>query len=176
MLTYFKGSRDPYVVTGNGAGFVMCWRNNVRWGIHQSDDPKKFMTVDSDDYVLAIPDYSHQARESSTAFGQDDESSSTSSNKNTTMFKKVIMKLSGNVRWLAGLVFERDLDQGGRSFHFKPHYEVTLRTPEHAKAPPGQACGPISNQVKFLTISRCMTLLEGFAVTISIYPSLLLHR
>lgn len=176
MLTYFEGSRDPYVVTGNGAGFVMCWRNNVRWGIHQSDDPKKFMTVDSDDYVLAIPDYSHQARESSTAFGRDDESSSTSSNKNTTIFKKVIMKLSGNVRWLAGLVFERDLDQGGRSFDLKPHYEVTLRTPEHAKAPPGQACWLTSNQVISLTISRCMTLSEGSAVTISIYPSLLLHR
>ena len=176
MLTYNEGSRDPYVVTGNGAGFVMCWRNNVRWGIHQSDDPKKFMTVDSDDYVLAIPDYSHQARESSAAFGRDDESSSTSSNKNTTMFKKVIMKLSGNVRWLAGLVFERDLDQGRRSFHFNPHYEVTLRTPEHAKAPPGQACWLTSNQVIFLTVYRCMTLSEDFAVIISIYPSLLLHR
>lgn len=142
-----KGSRDPYVVTGNGAGFVMCWRNNVRWGIHQSDDPKKFMTVDSDDYVLAIPDYSHQARESSAAFGRDDESSSTSSNKNTTMFKKVIMKLSGNVRWLSGLVFERDLDQGGRSFDFKPHYEVTLRTSEHAKAPPGRVRRLALNQL-----------------------------
>ncbi|KAK4694226.1 hypothetical protein P7C71_g3322, partial [Lecanoromycetidae sp. Uapishka_2] len=66
-----KGSRDPYVVTGNGAGFVMCWRNNVRWAIHQSDDPKSFMTVDSDDYVLAIPDYSHQARESYTRDAED---------------------------------------------------------------------------------------------------------
>ena len=176
MLTYFEGSRDPYVVTGNGAGFVMCWRNNVRWGIHQSDDPKKFMTVDSDDYVLAIPDYSHQARESSTISGRDDDSSSTTSNKNTTIFKKVIMKLSGNVRWLAGLVFERDLDQGGRSFDLKPHYEVALRTPEHAKAPQGQACWLTSNQVIFLTISRCMTLSEGSAATISIYPSPLLHR
>ena len=26
-----KGSRDPYHVTGSGAGFVMCWRNEVRW-------------------------------------------------------------------------------------------------------------------------------------------------
>ena len=138
MLIHFQGSRDPYVVTGNGAGFVMCWRNNVRWGIHQSDDPKQFMTVDSDDYILAIPDYSHQARLNSTAFGRDEDSSSTSSTRNTTMFKKVVMKLSGNVRWLAGLVFERDLDEGRRSFEFKPHYEVTMRTPEHAISPAGQ--------------------------------------
>lgn len=141
-----KGTRDPYRVTGNGAGFVMCWRNNVRWSIHQDDDPKKFMTVDSDDYVLAIPDYSHQARETSSTFGRDgpkiSSTSSTSSQRNSTMFKKVVMKLSGNVRWLAGLVFERDLDQGGRSFEFKPHYDVTLRTPQHAKALPGQVRGP----------------------------------
>ena len=137
-----KGTRDPYRVTGNGAGFVMCWRNNVRWSIHKDDDPKKFMTVESDDYVLAIPDYSHQARETSSTFGKDElkasSTSSTSSKRNTTMFKKVVMKLSGNVRWLAGLVFERDLDQGGRSFEFTPHYDVTLRNPQHAEAPLGQ--------------------------------------
>lgn len=136
---YILGSRDPYVVTGNGAGFVMCWRNNVRWGIHQSDDPKSFMSVDSDDYVLAIPDYSHQAREAFSRDADDNSStSSTSSKRNTTMFKKVIMKLSGNVRWGAGLVFERDVEGGGRSFMFTPHYDVTLRTLEHAKAPPGE--------------------------------------
>ncbi|KAL6721540.1 Protein SABRE [Lecanora helva] len=133
-----KGSRDPYVVTGNGAGFMMCWRNNVRWSIHQDDDPRRFMTVDSEDYVLAIPDYSHQARETSHALTQDGESSSTSSKRNMTIFKKVIMKLSGNVRWLAGIMFERDLDHGGRSFQFSPHFDVTLRTPAHAQAPPGQ--------------------------------------
>ena len=137
-----KGTRDPYRVTGNGAGFVMCWLNNVRWSIHEDDDPKKFMTVESDDYVLAIPDYSHQARETNSTFRKDGPNqsgaSSTSSKRNTTVFKKVIMKLSGNVRWLAGLVFERDLEQGGRSFEFTPHYSVTLRTPQHARAPPGQ--------------------------------------
>ncbi|KAG9724667.1 hypothetical protein KCU73_g13371, partial [Aureobasidium melanogenum] len=57
-----KGSRDPYVVTGLGAGFVMVWRNQVRWRIAQDDDPRKFMTVDSGDYVLAIPDYNYYAR------------------------------------------------------------------------------------------------------------------
>ena len=60
----------------------MCWRNNVRWGVHQDDDAKNFMTVTSDEYVLAIPDYSHQAREKILS-GQDvDSISSTSSHKN----------------------------------------------------------------------------------------------
>lgn len=102
--------------------------------MHQDDDAKNFMTVTSDEYVLAIPDYSHQAREKQVS-GQDvDSISSTSSHKKGAMFKKVAMKLSGNVRWMAGIVFERNLDKGGRSFEFLPHYDVILRTPEKANA------------------------------------------
>ncbi|KAH0538411.1 hypothetical protein FGG08_005011 [Glutinoglossum americanum] len=137
-----KGSRDPYVITGHGAGFAMCWRNDVRWNLCQDPDPRKFMTVDSGEYILAIPDFSHQARKSIEESGQDAESisssSSSSSYKNGALFKKVVMKLSGNVRWLAGLVFERKVDDNQRSFDFTPHYEVTLRSPEHAKPPNGQ--------------------------------------
>ncbi|KAL9111013.1 MAG: hypothetical protein Q9227_004446 [Pyrenula ochraceoflavens] len=129
-----KGSRDPYVVTGYGAGFVMCWRNDVQWAIHTSNDPKKLMTVTSGEYVLAIPDYSHQARNQARELSQDDASTSTdNSQRNSAVFKKVIMKLSGNVRWLAGLVLERDLADGRRSFDFKPHYDVVLRNPKHIK-------------------------------------------
>lgn len=43
------------------------------------------------------------------------------------------MKLSGNVRWLAGLVFERELSDGTRSFDFGKHYAVTTKTPEAAQ-------------------------------------------
>ncbi|KAL8953691.1 MAG: hypothetical protein Q9222_000475 [Ikaeria aurantiellina] len=129
-----KGSRDPYMVTGHGAGFVMCWRNAVRWDIHRDNDPKRFMTVTSGEYVLAIPDYSHQARENIAQTSADGESvSSSSSYQNNAMFKKVVMKLSGNVRWVAGLVFERDLIDGGRSFEFTPHYDITLTTPDRAR-------------------------------------------
>ncbi|KIX08404.1 uncharacterized protein Z518_03060 [Rhinocladiella mackenziei CBS 650.93] len=126
-----KGSRDPYVVTGYGAGFVMCWRNDVQWSIHHVDDPRKFMTVRSGEYVLAIPDYSHEARNSSEQkAGHDSDSVSTSSTqKNAAIFKKVIMKVSGNVQWTAGLVFERDLGNGGRSSIFKNHYDVILKNP-----------------------------------------------
>ena len=141
----------------------MCWRSNVRWAIHQSDDPKSFMTVDSDDYVLAIPDYSNQAREGLSRDADSTSSkSSTSSKRNTTMFKKVIMKLSGNVRWVAGLVFERDVEEGGRSFKFTPHYDVTLKTVEHAKAPPGEVCYSHVGTVTILTIWKVYDAFKGF--------------
>lgn len=126
-----KGSRDPYVVTGYGAGFVMCWRNDVQWSIHSGDDPRNFMTVRSGEYVLAIPDYSHEARNSpeQKASHDNDSISTISSQKNAAIFKKVIMKVSGNVQWTAGLVFERDLENGGRSSVFEPHYGVVLKNP-----------------------------------------------
>ncbi|KAK5015341.1 Protein SABRE, partial [Cryomyces antarcticus] len=134
-----KGSRDPYVVTGHGAGFVMCWRNDVRWSIAQDDDPRKFMIVDSGDYVLAIPDFNHFAREATDSSKlKGGAASSTLSYKQGPLFKKVIMKLSGNVRWMSGLMFQRNVDGGGRSFDFKPHYDVILKNPRFAKAPPGQ--------------------------------------
>ncbi len=133
-----KGTRDPYAVTGNGAGFLMCWRNDVRWSIWREEDPRKFMTVDSGDYILAIPDYSHQARGNEKS-GRDDASmASSDSYKQGAIFKKVVMKLSGNVQWLAGLVFERGLGGGKRSFEFEPHYNVIFREPAFAKANPGQ--------------------------------------
>jgi hypothetical protein len=129
-----KGSRDPYNVVGHGAGFVMCFRHNVKWDIHQEDDPKKFMTVSCGDYILAIPDYSSQARESNRDQAvQENQSITSRHSQHNAIFKKVIMKLSGNVRWLAGLVFERNDDNGGRSFEFIPHYKVTLKTPSYAK-------------------------------------------
>jgi hypothetical protein len=108
----------------------MCWRKDVQWDIHTSNDPKEFMSVTSGEYVLAVPDYSHEARFSYEYATDEAKSSSTNGAKNAAMFKKVVMKLSGNVRWLAGLVFERNADHG-RSFNFKPHYEVVLKNPEY---------------------------------------------
>lgn len=141
----FKGSRDPYLVTGHGAGLMMIWRNNVRWNIWQQDDPCKFMTVDSGDYVLAIPDFGHYARQSNGKLSaQANEGSQFSTQLQKSTLKKVVMKLSGKVRWQAGLVFERNLDQGGRSFDFEPHYNVTLRNPAHVKNIENEVSAPHS--------------------------------
>ena len=148
----------------------MCWRHNVQWGIHQNDDPRQFLTVNSGEYVLAIPDYSHQARDSTGGISQTRDSvSSRSSNKSSAMFKKVIMKLSGNVRWLAGLVLERNLDDGARSFNFIPHYDVVLTTPERARALPGQVRSPGNPGEPIVTLDRIMMLSEDFGVTTSIF-------
>ncbi|ROW12598.1 hypothetical protein VMCG_00684 [Cytospora schulzeri] len=128
-----KGSRDPYQVTGNGAGFMMCWRNDVRWDVHTDDDPKRLMTVDSGEFVLAIPDFSHFAREDARRAADNDSVISEDSMKSGAIFKKVVMKLSGKVQWLAGLVFEKAIDNGTRNFDFIPHYDVVLKAPNYTK-------------------------------------------
>lgn len=135
-----KGSRDPYTVTGHASGFVMVWRNDVRWNIAQSDDPRQFMTVDSGEYMLAVPDFSSYARRAQDDDDIDDSRSSmsSSSSKRDASFKKVVMKLSGKVRWQAGLCFERILEDGSRSFESKPHYDVVLKHPDYSKAPEGE--------------------------------------
>ncbi|KAJ4354893.1 Protein SABRE [Ascochyta clinopodiicola] len=135
-----KGSRDPYMVTGHGAGFVMCWQNDVRLTLAEDEDPRNFMVVKSGSYVLAIPDLGHYARHDSDAESSRPESeSSLSSRRQLAVFKKTVMKLNGNVRWGVGLVFERNLDSGGRSFDFIPHYNVALKNPKYAKPSNGKA-------------------------------------
>ena len=113
----------------------MCFRSGVKWTIHQDDEPKRFMQVNCGEYVLAIPDYSRQARRQqirSTSYEQ--LVAINNKQQHLAMFKKVIMKLSGSVRWVAGVVLERNDTSGGRTFDFIPHYEVTLRTPNHVKS------------------------------------------
>ena len=133
MHLALKGTRDPYHVTGNGAGFLMCWRNNVRWNINAEDNPKRFMTVDSGEYVLAIPDFTHQVRDAARREETAGTCLTDDTIKSGAVFKKVVMKLSGNVQWMAGLSFENPIVDGKRSFEFKPHYEVVLKQPEFAK-------------------------------------------
>ncbi|CAO1617992.1 unnamed protein product [Parajaminaea phylloscopi] len=53
---YLKGSRDPYSVVGNGAGWVMCWRKKVQVRIGFDNEDGEFLQFLSDEYVLAIPD------------------------------------------------------------------------------------------------------------------------
>jgi hypothetical protein len=124
----------------------MCWRGDVRWDLGRDEDPRKFVKVDSEEYLLAIPDFSsHIPEEVDIGAALDAKSIlSTDSFKNGPQFQKVIMKLSGRVRWLVGLMFEQEISAEDdwklrkRSFEFKPHYKVTLKSPQYAKAPPGE--------------------------------------
>lgn len=159
------------MVTGHGAGFVMCWQNDVQLSIAEDDDPKNFMVVKSGSYVLAIPDLNHYARQETDAeaTNRPETSSSGSSRKQLAAFKKTVMKLNGNVRWGVGLVFERNLDDGERSFEFIPHHHVTLKNPKYATPSNGKVYITLPKMAwTTLKFSRSMTLFEASAVIIFI--------
>lgn len=130
-----KGSSNPYYLVRDSAGFVMCWKNNVQLLVNADDNPQEFMVVTSNDYVLAIPDFSFQKREYLARSVNKTGGLGTASNfKDATVFQKVIMKLGGRVKWTAGMLFERMNDNStGRTFKFIPHYEVVLSNPESVK-------------------------------------------
>jgi hypothetical protein len=156
------------MVTGHGAGFVMCWQNDVQLSLAEDVDPRNFLVVNSGSYVLAIPDLAHYARHDSEPDPalHNEDASSVSSYRQLAIFKKTVMKLNGNVRWVAGLVFERDLDHRGRSFDFIPHYDVVLKNPQYAKSTNGKVSVSNHPPRSELTYNRPMMHSAGSEATI----------
>ena len=157
----------------------MCWQNDVQLTLAEDEDPRNFMVVKSGSYVLAIPDLGHYARQEAeleqptTHF---DGSSSVSSHKQLAIFKKTIMKLNGNVRWVAGLVFERNLDEGGRSFKFIPHYDIVLKHPKYAHSKDGKVRNLCGYQLFLADCDRTMmrSVISEAITSICLLPSWLL--
>jgi hypothetical protein len=122
----------------------MCWRGNVQWSMGRDHEPQKFMKVEGDEFILAIPSFNVQSEGLERPPVTGGSGTPSYAEDASARFKKVVMKLSGRLRFLIGLAFEQDL--GGsddwkerkRSFDFIPHYAVTLRSPEHCVAPPGE--------------------------------------
>jgi hypothetical protein len=126
--------------------------------------------------VLAIPDLNHYARHEHDAevATRPESSSSVSSRRQRAVFKKTVMKLNGNVRWGVGLVFERNLDNGQRSFNFIPHYNVSLKNPKYAKSLNGKVrYAQHSCTWNLLTKARS-TMLSGASAVITYTCQLLL--
>lgn len=50
-----KGSRDPYQVTGIGAGFALSWHDGIKWRIGYDNADREFFQIFSDRFVLGVP-------------------------------------------------------------------------------------------------------------------------
>ncbi len=135
---HLKGSRDPYNIEGQAAGWVMSWKGGVELRIGYDNPEKEFFQILSDTYVLAIPDlcdYVDHAATGTLGGGQyyenqqnhpdGDESyhdsydrKSVNASVTTTMrrymkdptFRKIVIKLTNGVRWGSGLHGERTCD------------------------------------------------------------------
>lgn len=133
VFLMLKGSRSPYDLLSDGAGFVMGWKKNVKLSINSTDNPKELLITDSEEYILAVPNYiAQEADYLRKAYVFSHALFSRSNYDEYTRFRKVLMKLSGKVRWTAGLLFEMDREGTmERTSDFRPHYEVQLRKPAY---------------------------------------------
>lgn len=106
-----KGSHDPYMITDDGAGLSFCWSEGTKLAIHGSDDPTEFLKITSKSFLLAIRDFT-----------------------DTQKFDKILMRLTGNVIWKLGLLFEsgslKSAGEEERSCYFVPHYKIELVNPK----------------------------------------------
>ena len=50
-----SGSRDPYKLNDDGAGFVLSWQNNVKIFVGGKNDDAEFIQITSDSMCIAIP-------------------------------------------------------------------------------------------------------------------------
>ena len=117
---------------------MFCWRGDVGWDIGTQVDPKLFSFIDSNEFILAIPDLTREMTFEDIFHNKNFEMLSSERARNA-VFHKIMMKLSGKVRWTAGLVMERNCGRicdhcGNRNvcrlYDFKPHYDVHLKAPE----------------------------------------------
>ncbi|GBB96916.1 hypothetical protein RclHR1_02870014 [Rhizophagus clarus] len=129
LLFYAKGSRDPYLVTGRGAGFVLCWSKNVEIRLGFPNDQNEVLQVDSEEFTCAIPNLAAVVSDGSLSADNtglesklqnesltDSETSTirTLNSPNTTVddvlhgnILKRIMKLCGGVRYGMGVHFQK---------------------------------------------------------------------
>ncbi|CAK7904066.1 protein YPR117W [[Candida] anglica] len=149
LCLHIKGSTDPYALVGMASGFVFSWRNSVLFQINGNGKHDELITVESDDFLLAIPNYSvsESASWSLMYEGMRREPSLLNTDflaSESRKYQKRVMKLTSaqKVKWKVGLLFERNVashncnssipqlcNDQERSTRFKPHYDVMVTNP-----------------------------------------------
>ncbi|KAG8929196.1 hypothetical protein FRC02_005895 [Tulasnella sp. 418] len=139
---HLKGSRDPYQISGTGAGFVLCFDGNTKLTVGHSWQDRELIQLSSDRTLLAIPDLKH-FEEGSSASSVDQESLKLSPanpfSRSKRKLAKICAKLTNGVRLGLGFILERTcgpecrmcrgksaFSKRCRFFNFKPHYKVEL--------------------------------------------------
>ncbi|KAG6911191.1 hypothetical protein DXG01_003058 [Tephrocybe rancida] len=129
---HLKGSRDPYKLNDEGAGFMLSWLGNTKFLIARKNEDRELIQVISDSMFITIPNLEHlypRNRQPSFAYRTPEASKP---------FRKIIAKVRSGVRFGVGFVLERACGDechtcSGTAFHrkcrhfeFCPHYQVKL--------------------------------------------------
>ncbi|KAG2156152.1 golgi-body localization protein domain-containing protein [Suillus clintonianus] len=132
---YMKGTRDPYTLHDEGAGFALCWKGNPKLLVGFPNDVNELIQVSSDTMSIIIPKFDC---ESDTAQNKPDASEAHNTAPGCV---KTCAKLGSGVRFGVGVILERScssedctscagssFDRHCRFFTFRPHHDVQLAT------------------------------------------------
>ncbi|SCV74731.1 BQ2448_7760 [Microbotryum intermedium] len=119
---HLKGSRDPYSITGFGAGFVKSWHGSVKFLVGHQNPDREFFQILSDRYILGVPNLRDYVDNAATGLAQANRENAEYTDNNTTLngletgqykfgadteFVKVCARFVHGVRWGMGCVVER---------------------------------------------------------------------
>ncbi|KAG1892357.1 golgi-body localization protein domain-containing protein, partial [Suillus subluteus] len=133
---YMKGTRDPYTLHDEGAGFGLCWKGNPKLLIGFPNDVNELVQVSSDTMSIIIPKFHC---EWDAAQNQPDASEV---HRTAPGCLKTCAKLGSGVRFGVGVILERScssedctsccpgssFDRHCRFFTFRPHHDIQLVT------------------------------------------------
>ncbi|KAG1768119.1 golgi-body localization protein domain-containing protein [Suillus occidentalis] len=133
---YMKGTRDPYTLHDEGAGFGLCWKGNPKLLIGFPNDVNELIQVSSDTMSIIIPKFHC---EWDAAQNKPDASETHNAAPGCL---KTCAKLGSGVRFGVGAILERScssedctsccpsssFDRHCRFFTFRPHHDVQLVT------------------------------------------------
>ncbi|KAH3679242.1 hypothetical protein WICPIJ_008660 [Wickerhamomyces pijperi] len=153
----FKGSKNPYDITGGSSGFILGFKNNVVLTCNDKENTKEFITANSDEIIFSVPNHfaepllvwcrpTHQAvfLTDPTAnyhrstfgfyFGSHElaDPAKVESMKRSYIQKHVI-SLRGGTQLNFSVLFERNrLDNPQkRTTESRPHYDIVLCNPKY---------------------------------------------
>ncbi|ORY91255.1 golgi-body localization protein domain-domain-containing protein [Syncephalastrum racemosum] len=133
-----KGSRNPYTLTGAGAGLAKIWQGgpSTVWYLGYENEQHEFTQVITQErYAMGVPDFAH-----CMAYYQSNDQQPVLSFMH--YLEKPVVQIVGGVRmgigWHLERLFSREEPNGtvtrGRLRLFRPHYSIRFRTPMYAKS------------------------------------------
>ncbi|KAF8341579.1 RNA pol II promoter Fmp27 protein domain-containing protein [Cantharellus anzutake] len=161
---HVKGTRNPYIIDGLGAGLVMEWKGSPIFTVGLSEQDQESLQLRSSQMLLVIPDlkrFSDAAAVGLTEPADEVHSSSSNPSRRRPVKGKVVAKFNNGVRMGMGFLFERSVDgshngpisEEARIFHFRPHYDVKLRDPQSCSDPTQDSYAGFRSRFIHLAIS-----------------------
>ncbi|KAG6857080.1 hypothetical protein H0H87_009641 [Tephrocybe sp. NHM501043] len=101
---HLKGSRDPYQLDNEGAGFMLAWNGNTKLFVARKNEYRELIQMISDSMFIAIPNLEHlypRNQQPSFAYRTPEASKP---------FRKIIAKVRAGVRFGIGFVLEPWVD------------------------------------------------------------------